>query len=303
MVISRLLGFLASFTEQKWLPAACLITISAWTLFFVFLALAPMAIPIQGEAGRVLESMRMFCLGWDPRTGTYKVSQLLGVVLPAPFLMGLVAILWPAEVLGMARRTWRAVTSRRGAVILTAIGLVAAGGLFAAGRARTVPVLPEAVRETAPAFELVDSSGLPVALNDYRGKVVLLTFTYSHCQEVCPTIVQRVDKAIEEARIQGLQALSVTVDPDRDTPERLRLAVRGWRVHEGNWRFLTGDPDVVFDVLQRYAVGRKKDPVTGMVAHTNALVLIDRQGRVAGRVNPLTTGISEMAAMIRRVGG
>lgn len=298
-MVDRCLGWLASFTEQRWLPSACLAVITLWTAFFIFLAYGAPALFPEGEGllGGVVEDLRTLCLGWDPRTGTYRLAVMLMVLMPAPFLVALVAFVWPQETAALARRVVRAVSSRAGIAVL--LLLVAGLAVLVAGRDRAAL---KRGWEPVPDFRLTDTYGEAFSLRDLRGSVVLLTFTYGHCQETCPTILRRVDEVMARTGEPAVRAVSITVDPERDTPTSLHEATRTWGLRDDAWTFLTGEPSAVEAVLGRYAVGRKRDPVTGMISHTNVLAIIDREGRLSYRVDPQSTGVLEMAELVRRLG-
>ncbi len=261
-------------------------------------------LPIDdGKFGQVIDDLRVFCLGWDPQTGTYRLDELFMVLLPAPVLMGMVAVVWPSETIDAFRRLGRSVSSRTGMAVIAVIVLVSVVGATGVGWKRSSIAGIQRGFETAPDFSLTDSSGASFSLNDLRGKPVLLTFTYSNCQSICPNILKRTDKAMAISGVGDVRAVSVTVDPERDTPERLREAMKALQIKPERWNFVTGAPADVDSVLKKYLVGRQRDPVTGMVSHSNALVIIDREGRMAYRVDPLDTEVGNIAELLRKLGG
>jgi protein SCO1/2 len=113
----------------------------------------------------------------------------------------------------------------------------------------------------APEFVLVDQSGQPLALQDLRGKVVLLTFIYSACADVCPLIT---------AAMTGLQQhltarerpdvffLSVTVEPEVDTPAVLQAYAEHHGADLTSWAFLTGSPPAVQAVWHAFGLTVKR---------------------------------------------
>ena len=122
----------------------------------------------------------------------------------------------------------------------------------------------------APAFTLITQEGTRLSLKDLRGKIVALTFIYASCDDTCPLLT---------AKMAGLQTrlgtdfgarvffVSVTVDPERDTPEVL---TRYAQVHGANltgWAFLTGTLAEIRQVLRHYGIYYKKLP-RGDVDHT-----------------------------------
>jgi protein SCO1/2 len=111
------------------------------------------------------------------------------------------------------------------------------------------------VRQTiegkAPALALVDQAGQPLALSDLRGKVVLLTFIYSSCSDVCPLItvaMAAIQHRLTEAERERIFFLSVTTEPEVDTPEVLRAYAHRHNADLTSWAFLTGSLPAVQDV-------------------------------------------------------
>ena len=159
------------------------------------------------------------------------------------------------------------------------------GGVFIAWKQR-----PASFRGTvlstpvpAPDFTLTDQHGRPFRLSDQRGRVVLLFFGYTHCPDVCPTTLatwkQVYDALGTEA--QRVRFVFITVDPERDTPERLRAHVA---LFNPDFIGLTGPPEVLEAVYQAYGVYREKDASAKtalgyLVNHTASTLLIDPQGR------------------------
>ncbi len=91
----------------------------------------------------------------------------------------------------------------------------------------------------APAFVLIDQHGETVNLSQFEGKIVVMTFVYTHCPDVCPAITYQMKKLAEELGDdyeESVVFLSVTVDPARDTPERLATFSEGYNA---SWQFLT----------------------------------------------------------------
>ncbi len=95
----------------------------------------------------------------------------------------------------------------------------------------------------APVFELTDQDGNTVNMSQFEGKVVVITFIYTHCPDVCPAVTYQMNKLSEELGDdynESVVFLSVTVDPERDTPERLSTFASS---HKASWHFLTSTAD------------------------------------------------------------
>jgi protein SCO1/2 len=137
----------------------------------------------------------------------------------------------------------------------------------------------------APELALVDQSGQPLTLKDLQGKLVLLTFTYSSCADVCPLITAAMvalqQRLTAAERQQGF-FLSVTTDPEVDTPAVLYAYANRLGADLASWAFLTGPPQVVQAVWQAFGLTVKRG-VKGVVDHPTWTLLIDREGMVRYR--------------------
>ena len=133
----------------------------------------------------------------------------------------------------------------------------------------------------APEFALAGSDGNELRLERFRGKVVALGFGFSHCPEVCPTTLATLAKARRKlgADAPGMQVVYVTVDPERDSPERLRSYLSSF---DPSFVGATGKPEELAKVRDAYGIvaTRKlgKDPARYAVDHSSFVYLIDRAG-------------------------
>ncbi|HXJ41446.1 MAG TPA: SCO family protein [Bryobacteraceae bacterium] len=140
----------------------------------------------------------------------------------------------------------------------------------------------------APAFSLDGSDGKKLSLRDHLGKVVILEFGFTFCPAVCPITLARLKEVHRKlgSAASDVQLIFVTVDPERDSPERLREYLAAF-----NPSFLgaTGTPDELAVVQKAYGVVAKqvvaKDPALKYeVNHSTSLYLVDRQGKMRGLV-------------------
>lgn len=169
-------------------------------------------------------------------------------------------------------------------VVLLAATLSFATPSFADSRAKSAPpelkagvlspVMP------APALKLQGTDGRPLDLSNYRGKVVMLAFGFSSCGEVCPITLATLAGARKKlgAEAEHVQVVYVTVDPERDTEERMRKYLASF------------DPTFVggvgtreqIDAAQRsYGISSKKiefDNGGYTIGHSSSIYLIDRAG-------------------------
>jgi protein SCO1/2 len=133
----------------------------------------------------------------------------------------------------------------------------------------------------APDFSLQGSNGQELRLRQYRGKVVLLAFGYSHCLSVCPITLHTFAQTLRQIgpAAAGVQVVYVTVDPQRDTPQILKAFVGGFdlRIIGG-----TGTEQQLARVRNDYGVSatRIPDGNSYMYDHSSSIYLIDRVGRI-----------------------
>jgi protein SCO1 len=129
-------------------------------------------------------------------------------------------------------------------------------------------------------FNMVRASdGLAVNAEDYRGRVVLLYFGYTHCPDVCPTtlanlsdVLKRLGRDAEKVRV-----LFVSVDPDRDTLDVLKPYAQAFGAQVDGLR---GTKNQIADVARRYRVAYSVKPKPEyVVTHTSAVFVFDDKGR------------------------
>lgn len=133
----------------------------------------------------------------------------------------------------------------------------------------------------APDFTLTDGrTGAPLALSDLRGKVVVLSFLYTRCPDVCPLTAAEFRATQRElgADADGVVFVAVSTDPDGDTPQAVQAFSRDHGLDRG-WHYLIGSRAQLSGVWQDYGILANPDPEPPTVTHTDAVYLIDEQGR------------------------
>jgi protein SCO1/2 len=132
----------------------------------------------------------------------------------------------------------------------------------------------------APEFALISQDGAEVTLAALRGKVVAVTFIYTSCPDVCPMLTDKLARVQDELGSDfgsKIAFVSITTDPERDTPEVLKGYAEAFDANLAGWSFLTGEPPAVLEVAHRYGVAVVK-AADGGVDHTLLTTLIDPQG-------------------------
>jgi protein SCO1/2 len=130
----------------------------------------------------------------------------------------------------------------------------------------------------APGFTLTAQDGRRFALNEVRGKVVVVTFIYTSCADACPLLTAKMAGLQDELGMDfGAKVffVSITVDPERDTPKVLSGYAQAHGANLAGWAFLTGTAAEIREVARRYGVYSKKR-VGGDVDHTFLTSLVDQ---------------------------
>ena len=141
----------------------------------------------------------------------------------------------------------------------------------------------------------------PVALADYRGKVVLLYFGYTYCPDVCPTALALIAQALsglEASEQPQVQALFISVDPQRDSADRLQEYAPYFHPKLIG---LSGTQDEIASVAARYGARYEaqspNDQGQYSVDHSSATYLIDTQGKLALTLPHASTPAQILAAI------
>ena len=151
-------------------------------------------------------------------------------------------------------------------------------------------------------FTLVDQEGRTVTDAQFRGTWLLVYFGYTHCPDACPIALTSIDTAlsdIDPARRAKIQAIFITVDPERDTPAVMKDYVGVFE--DANIIGLTGTPNQVGAAEAAYRVyARRHDGKDGdySMSHTSTIYIMDPDGRFVARVPP--ENIAERLAQLVR---
>jgi len=189
--------------------------------------------------------------------------------------------------------------TRRQAVMLAPAGVLGAGllGVAAWSRLRTDPDGP--VVPIGGPFSLLDGDGRTVTDRDFRGRLMLVYFGYTHCPDACPTALQGMSTALDGlgGKRQQVAPIFITVDPERDTP----AVMKEYAANFGpEITALSGSTDAVKQAAQSYRVYYAKHPTTDGydMDHSSFIYLIDRQGRFLANFSDQTPP-EQIAAKLR----
>lgn len=136
------------------------------------------------------------------------------------------------------------------------------------------------VNEPAAPFTLMNQNGRRVDLEEFKGKAVVMTFLYTSCTDVCPLLVQTlgsVERRLSEGEKQRVRFIGITVDPARDTPQKLKAFLKERGLGETRWQLLTGNMAKTTQVAMDYGIVVRPAPA-GDFVHNSVFIVIDPAG-------------------------
>jgi len=165
----------------------------------------------------------------------------------------------------------------------------ALAGAFPPGVARAhIPLPPRepseigrrAVNVAVADFKLTDQNGKPFRFASTRGKLMLVTFVFTTCPDVCPLFTASfasIQRTLEEKRLKDYLLLTITTDPERDTAAVMKEYAGRFKADFKTWSLLTGTRAELSRVWKIFGVNVTKTD-SGQVQHTSFTTLIDRRG-------------------------
>jgi len=164
-------------------------------------------------------------------------------------------------------------------------------------QARRLDILDQAMRsnartqapigETVPDFHLLDQHNHAITLSELTGKVVAITFIYTRCPlpDYCFRMsnnLGRLQKRFKDRLGRDVVLLSITFDPDHDTPEVLAQYAATWKADVQGWHFLTGPLAAIKEVCATF--GMNYWPDEGLMTHSLHTVIIDRKRKLVANI-------------------
>ncbi len=187
------------------------------------------------------------------------------------------------------------------------IALAAALMLAACGGAKDAGAPPAGVIELSDQFRsdfaLIDQNGAAMTRDDIKGRVGIVYFGFASCPDVCPLALGRLSAALNElspAELKGVAPLFITVDPDRDTPSRLKA----YLAFDDRIIGLTGERAAIEQAKANFKVYAEAEPVEDSklgytMQHSSLFYIIDRTGALKLALDD-TLAPQDIAAAIRR---
>ncbi len=193
----------------------------------------------------------------------------------------------------MSRKTRLWMAAGLGVLLMCAVG----GYLFVREveeirrqKADSLPVLGQ-----VPGFSLLERSGSTVTADDLAGKVWIANFIFTHCAGPCPLLSAQMASLQEKLKRQPrVRLVSVTVDPERDTPRVLSDYALRFGADRARWLFLTGEKEAVYrTVREGFHLPMSEDETSDQIVHSLRFALIDPRGNVRAYYDGTDPDLSE----------
>ena len=147
-------------------------------------------------------------------------------------------------------------------------------------------IIANGQKRKVPDFEFLNQDSVLVSNKDMLGKVYVVEFFFTSCPTICPIMTQNL---LELQNTFGdkddFGIISITIDPIRDTPSRLKRYAEKKGVSMDNWHFLTGERDKIYQLAQEgfYMIALEDEAAAGGFEHSGLFALIDKEGNLRSR--------------------
>lgn len=137
-----------------------------------------------------------------------------------------------------------------------------------------------------PDFSYINQDSVMIHSKDLKDKIWVTDFFFTHCPSICPPMTSQMKRLNKNtADLSGnLLFLSFSIDPERDTPSRLREYITEYGIQSKNWHFFTGEEEATHLLAKSFFNGAERNDIEeeGNFGHTSYFVLVDKEGLVRG---------------------
>ncbi len=162
-----------------------------------------------------------------------------------------------------------------------------------------------------PDTVLTNQNGKEFSFSDLEGKVVVVSYIYTNCPDICHIISARMNTFKNRLKGENIQDkvhfVSISIDPARDTPEALRQHTKMMNLDLTNWVFVTGDEYLINSTIQAVGMEAMKGPVeysgdgkpSYLISHRNRISLVDEEGKIRKHYRATTFDMDELLGDIK----
>lgn len=143
----------------------------------------------------------------------------------------------------------------------------------------------DTIYHRVPEFKYLNQDSIMITSESMKGKVWVADFFFSYCPTICPPMTAQMTRLNMETQDlkDHVQFLSFSIDPDRDTPTRLREYRKLYDIETSNWYFFTGDEEATHLLAKSFFNGAERDEdADGGFGHTDYFAIVDTEGFVRG---------------------
>jgi len=160
-------------------------------------------------------------------------------------------------------------------------------------------------------FSLLDHNNQEVVFpEDFLGNILLVGYVYTHCPDICPAItynMRDVQQLVDDS--SNFKLISISFDPDRDSPSVLRDYAANYNLDTDSWSLLTGERNEVDEVLELLEIATVKTPTRFLedgkaiyfIDHTDRVTLIDREGNIRKQYTGSEFNPEEVAEDVKKL--
>lgn len=137
-----------------------------------------------------------------------------------------------------------------------------------------------------PDFEFIDQNREMISNQTMLGKVYVVEFFFTNCPTICPVMNQNLKEIEKKVNNPDFGVISITIDPKRDTPEKLKNHAERLKIDNPNWHFLTGNRDDIYELSKKFNIYVGEDETTAEgLNHSGKLALVDKNGKIRCRLD------------------
>jgi protein SCO1/2 len=174
---------------------------------------------------------------------------------------------------------------------------------------RPTPKILGTEGHTVPSFAFMGIDSVEVTHRDIAGKITIVDYFFTHCPTICPLLSSQLARTQEILKSSGIteedvMILSHSVDPERDTPARMKEYAEMMNADTAQWKFLTGEKEDLYDQARHgyFLTAMESDTAAGGFFHSDVFALIDDQSRIRGFYDGTSTlEVDEMILDIHKL--
>ncbi len=143
----------------------------------------------------------------------------------------------------------------------------------------------------------------PVKLSKSKGKYQLVSTIFTHCEYACPNLISdmlNIDDDIKEEKRAQLNFILISIDPERDTPERLSAYANDMNLDNNRWALLHGEVKAIDAIVSNLGVSYKRFE-NGAFGHSNVLSLLNPKGEIIYQLQGIHANREELVALINQL--